>query len=330
MSLVEGHTPDTRRIAEAFVERVREAAPEQVRGAARVLDRLPPARWTLEWFLPWWLGDTFGVDRDITDDIVLGNLFGLAFVRIHDDLVDGELGADPDGDVAADGDGGAAAGAEALAALMYDEAIGAYRRRFGPMSQVWDRLERYVAEWRSTTLTAGPASDRTVARDGPDVERLAMRGAPLKIGAFAVCELGGTLGRFAEIERALDHALTALVAYDHLCDWEADIAAGRWNAFVAANSTLPQPAENADRLRAAMFVTLLTGDAVAAWSARIAGELAAAIAAVDRLGIARLDEHLCDYAARTAQQGAMLQRRYHDAAKLAGSLLAGRWEVPLR
>jgi hypothetical protein len=258
---------------------VREAAPEQVRGAARVLDRLPPARWTLEWFLPWWLGDTFAWTAT-SPTTSCSQPVRLAFVRIHDDLVDGELGADPDGDVAADGMRRGCR-AEALAALMYDEAIartgaGSVRcRRCGT-------LERYVAEWRSTTLTAGrratgpsPATDPMSS--ACDARRAAEDRRLRRVRAR------GTLGRFAEIERALDHALTALVAYDHLCDWEADIAAGRWNAFVAANSTLRQPAENADRLRAAMFVTLLTGDAVAAWSARIAGELAAAIAAVDRL-----------------------------------------------
>ena len=57
----------------------------------RVLDRISSSGWTLEWRLPRWLGDAFGLQSDVSRALVLANVYGLGYVRLQDDLVDGDL-----------------------------------------------------------------------------------------------------------------------------------------------------------------------------------------------------------------------------------------------
>ena len=72
-----------------------------------------------------------------------------------------------------------------------------------------------MTEWRAATdVRAGSLG-------------LPSRGAPLKISAFATSLIARDTNRFPLLEGCLDHALTAMVLYDHFCDWREDLAAGR-------------------------------------------------------------------------------------------------------
>ena len=64
---------------------------------------------------------------------------------------------------------------------------------------------------------------------------------------------------------AVDHMLTAQVLLDHLDDWPADLAAGRFNAFVAFVSDLPQTSQNRDANRRHVLGEFFLGEAGAAY-----------------------------------------------------------------
>jgi hypothetical protein len=290
---------DTAGVSAAYLRRVREICPDHVQVATRLLERLPPERWMLEWHLPWWLGNAFGLDREVAREVVLSNVLGLGSIRLQDDLADREVAPR---DVVA---------ARTLSAVLYDAALEPYRSRLPSGSEFWAHLQTRMTEWRAAS-----------GEDG----RLAARGAPLKISAFAVCLLTDRVDLYATVDGSLDEALEALVLYDHVADWQADLDAGRWNAFVADLSEGAQvPAERA-RHRGAVLVAMMTTDAIAVHVGRIEAGLLRAADLVDTLGVPvpPLATHLRRFARQVGEQGREVQAHYRDLGDRAAELLLGR------
>jgi hypothetical protein len=292
---------DVERIAAAFERRVEAACPDERDLAVRTLRRLTPANWTLEWYLPWWLGHAFGLDPVVAAEIVLSNVLGLVSIRLQDDLLDGDVAAD---DVR---------GATRLGAALFDEAVAAYRPRFDAASPFWPFLERSMAEWRRASAGDSP-------QHGADLPR---RGAPLKVAGYATCLLAGRPDRWELVDRCLDHALVALVRYDQVVDWEEDLVADRWNAFVATVSPLPQSPANRDRNRSAVLASLLTRVVVADEFAAVRAEAVRAARLAAELGCPPLAAYLSRYAERTAAQGAEIEAHYRGVAERATTLMFG-------
>jgi hypothetical protein len=304
------HELDIAAVSSKYRRSVEHVCPEHLPLALRVLERLEPERWTLEWYLPWWLGRAFGLDAVTAIDLVLSNVLGLASIRLQDDLADGEV--EP-ADVAA---------SRVLSAALYRSALEPYRSRFPGASPFWRHLAGTMSTWEGAThLATGPVDGSWTPLGGTATVALAAPGAPLKIPAYAVCLLTDRTEAFPALDRALDHALAGLVLYDHIGDWRADLEAGRWNAFVATVSHLPQDPASRDRNRVGVQLAMLTSDAVAGYVARITSELWAAATAFQTLGLAPAADHLRASASSIEAQGATWQAHYEDLAELAGRLL---------
>jgi len=262
-------------------------APLELRG------RLAPERWKLEWHLPWWVGRSFGLDAALCHELSVSSVLGLAAIRLRDDIADGELDrADP------------ATAAEWSEALL-DAALESYRARLPSSSEFWPFVAAVLAP-------DGPAALASVS-DGAD---LARRGAPLKVPAFAVCQLADRSDAFPTLARCLDHALTALVLYDHAADWEADLAAGRANAFTDGRS------------REELLVALLSDDVVRPYFARIATALARAAELAGALAVGPLAQHICDLAERFALDSEALAAHYSAVGDRAAALFGTAQERP--
>jgi hypothetical protein len=297
----DGSELDIADVSAEYVRVVSAAAPRHAGLALRVLDRLSPSRWVLEWYLPWWLGKAFGLDRGASREIVLSNLLGLASIRLRDDLADGEV---VEGDRTA---------AEELGDALYAAALAPYRVRFDARSPFWGGLDARMTEWRAAVAL----------NDGSDAMNLAARGAPLRISSLAVCLLAGRPEAVAPLDRCLEHALEALVLYDHFGDWEADLDSGRRNAFVAATSAGPQLPGTRDRHRSATFVAIMTTDAVTHYFARIDEGLLQSAAIADTLHppVPPLSAHLRRFAAELREQAVTIRGHYHELADQAAKLL---------
>ena len=294
------------RVLAAYEQRAAAICPEEMALAARSVRRLMPPNWTLEWYLPWWLGHAFELDASVAEDIVVSNVLGLVSIRLQDDLYDGELGSE---DVA---------GARRLSAALFDEAVAVYRRRFHATSPFWAFLERSMAEWRRASAGDG-------AQRGAD---LPGRGAPLKVAGFATCLLAGRVDRWEVLDHCLDHALTALVRYDQVRDWEDDLRAGRWNAFVAGVSPDPQTSANRGRIRSAVLAEMMTHGVVAAEFGRVQADAVRAARLAAELGSPPLAAYLSNYADRTSAQGAEIETHYRSAADRAATLMFGMASRP--
>jgi hypothetical protein len=275
-----------------------------------VLDRLDPARWTLEWHLPWWLGHAFGLRSEVAFELVVSDVLGLASIRLEDDLADGDVAAV---DITS---------TQALRRILYDEALRPYHDRFDRDDPFWERIDAWMGEWRRGVRDDG--RDSTDADDPKAaVRRLAMRATPLRIPAYAVCALAGRLGDYETIDRCLDHALAALVLYDHLVDRADDLEAGRWNALVAAVSPLPQTLEHRERNRVALEVALMTSGAADELGRRIEEGFDEAAKVSVPLGCPPLTAYLSESGARARRQSLEVDAHYRGVADEATRLLFG-------
>lgn len=278
----------------AFERRVIEVCPEQQSLARALIERLPPSRWTLEWYLPWWLGYAFGLEADVARELVLSNVLGLGSIRLQDDLADGEVApADVEG-------------AGILSAALYDAALEPYRVWFTPASSFWGELDRRMTAWR-----------RNAAED------LAARGAPLHVSAMAASLLGGKSGVDPSLVACLDRALEALVRYDHVSDWESDLDAGRWNVFIAAVSSGPQTRAARERHRIAVRVALMTSSVADEQFLLIRDALleAAVLATKVEPSIPPLTRYLRSFSAEVEAWGLAFATHYRSLGDRAARLL---------
>ena len=299
---------DTSAFFEIYRARAAASGVDAMPMALRLWERLDPAHWSLEWYLPVWLGDAFGLSRDVSSQIAMSNVLGLASIRLRDDLDDGEV------------DGAGVAAAEALSAEFYRAALEPYRRLLPDEASFWGHLDRWMAEWRATAREE-PGSE---AGEGSSAWDPASRGAPLKISAFAVCVLASRVRDFPTVEACLDDALAAMVLYDHARDWPEDLAAGRWNAFVATSSSDPQTPEHREGNRASVLAAMLARGSLARYFARIRARLERATATADRLELTELAAYLSGLMATTDREAAVLDARHRRLGTMAASVLFGR------
>jgi hypothetical protein len=293
-------------LSSAYRACVESSCPDALPLAVRLWQRLDPTHWMLEWHLPVWLGDAVGLERGVSSELVLSNVLGLASIRLQDDLADDEVDA---ADLPA---------ARALSAALYNAALDVYRHRFSSSSPFWPRLETWMREWRSADQRAIPAPTD-----------LARRGAPLKISAFAVCLLAGRRALFGTVDACLDHALAAMVMYDHVCDWQEDLAAGRWNAFVARYGSHLQQPVNAAANRSSVLAAMMARRAVADQFALIGVELERAARSAAELGSEPLMAYLDSLAVKLGQEANLREQRYAGLGDAALALVFGNELAPI-
>lgn len=297
--------PEALRVA--YVRHVADHCPSTMPLAVSLWERIGPRQWTLEWHLPRWLGDSLGLDRAVSTELVLSNILGLGSLRLQDDLLDDEIGQ------------GDRADATALSAVLYAAAVDIYRCQLSARSRFWAELELRMAEWRAASSEA-----ESVRLDAGGTAQLAARGAPLKLCAFAVCELAGRLDLLPAIESCLDETLSAMVLYDHAMDWQADLDAGRWNAFVAAWAEGPARSQDLDRTRANVYVAMMARGAVSRYFGQIHAAYARAIDVAATLAIPELTDYLRSQVANIDGQGKCLEWRYSELGNQAAApMLAG-------
>lgn len=294
---------DVQRIAAACERRLAARCPRDVDLAVRTLARLTPDRWTLEWHLPRWLAASLGLDGRLADELVQSNVLGLVAIRLEDDLLDGEVSPSDLG------------AARRICAAAFDDALDVYRRRLPASSPFWPMLDRTMAAWR--------LESRRI--EGPG--ELAALGAPLKAAAFGICLLATRPDAWPRLERCLELALSALVRYDHISDWEADLAAGRGNAFVANISARPGRAGPGAQ-SAATLLALLTTDVARHEFAAIEADARSAARIAESLAVAPLSAFLMRYADEVASEGAKIATHYHEVAQRATSSIFGNAPRP--
>lgn len=242
MSVPPLNASEIRALGEDFRRIVAQVCPARLELAEQTLARVPPLRWSLEWFLPCWLGQTYDLAGATIRAFTLSNILGLVAIRLKDDITDGDM---PAADVAA--------GLE-LADGLERAALEIYQPYFSPGAPFWQHTAGLLKKWRAATDRVNRlqlADFRVMWDDASDAATCtAQLGAPLKISARAVWELTQGERAFEPLDQLLDSVSSAAVLHDHAVDWDADLRACRWNFFVAAISPLPQNRERENENRA--------------------------------------------------------------------------------
>ena len=283
----------------AFEAAVLEVSAPDIAVARSVRVCIGPDRYALEWHLSWWIGRAWGVAPEICAQLSLGNVVGLAALRLRDDLEDGEVGAEN------------AVAARRLSDGLLQAALAIYGALFPPASPLWPRLDAWLAEWHDATRAGASVAGAT---------HLAARAAPVKASAYGACLIGGRGEAFSLIEGGLDSALQAMVLFDHLVDWQQDTQAKRWNAFVAhacgGSAGRSQPPRVRDVYRA-----LLSQDVVGTYGDEIDTHMRRAVALMSDLDVPALEHHLVELNDQMKVHAQALRNLYLDLAGRTTSLL---------
>jgi hypothetical protein len=198
----------------------------------QLLDHIAPPHWTVEWYLPQWLGNAYDLPAEATHALILANVYGLGYIGLQDALADGEI------------DAGERTVKVCLSSAFYQLWIQQYVQCFPASSPFWQQHNHFMHQWWVATLESAKEPDCDFQSFiNQSYLQLAWRGAPLKI-----CCVGAQLLARREVDlkpllAAIDHLLAAAVLLDHERDWQADLADGRYNAFIHFASPLPQVAQ---------------------------------------------------------------------------------------
>jgi hypothetical protein len=288
--------------------------------ALHLLDRIAPPAWTVEWYLPQWLGDAYDLPPEATHALILANVYGLGYIGTQDSLIDGER------------DKQSEAGQEekqrtitlCLATALQQLWIQQYRDTFPAGSPFWQYFSAFMHQWLAATLASNsqPTTDfQTFVSES--YLQLAWRGAPLKI-----CCAGATLLARREVNltpllAAIDSLLAAAVLLDHQQDWQDDLADGRYNAFVHFASPLPQSAQERMANRQRVLKKIVLNRATAPYFDLVQKHLYHAIHHTDAAGCPQLNTHIQEFSAEISAYQEQQSSNIAAIVKRTGQLLFG-------
>jgi hypothetical protein len=267
-----------------FHARLHHLPDESARIGEKLISKLSPPRWTLEWYLPQWLAATFGLDEAVADDLVLANLFGLCFIGLQDHLTDDEVTPNFRHDALLLGTALHHWWLEQNALICRDDPL------------FWENFSRIMQEWWRATAVSNvqPIGDfNSVLHNSWQL--LAHRASPLKVCCVAVTRRSKCTELLVPLEESLDHLHIAAVLLDHAQDWMDDLSAGRYNAFVHHISPGNQSPENRAKHERRVMETLWFGEGNDAYFSCAHENLDLAMAAADAVGCTPYSEYISNY-----------------------------------
>lgn len=292
------HDGDRAAVAGEFEDALRRLPPEMAQAGRALVERIATPNWALEWGLPRWLGGALDLPEDSIAALVVSNAFGLATVRLIDDLVDGEL------------DPGQREGMMLLATALHGEWLRRYGRLFGGASLFWEFQQQATLDWLGATDPVDvPPQDLFASAEPDALLWLARRGAPLRLCGVGACLLGSREATIPVVEAAVNRLLVAGVLLDHAHDWADDLRAGRYNALVAYYDP-QQGVQPGEAGRRAVLEALLLGDGGQAYFSIIEGQVQAAREAASEIPCPELAGYLDWFSARTTEYGRGLAAAY--------------------
>lgn len=249
-SSLEHLDPVMHSIAARTLEALAQLPDDAARLGSQLLVKLSPPQWQLEWWLPRWLGNSYGLPPDVTETLILANVTGLLFICLQDQLADEGV---PPADLSA---------AICLGTALHGQWLRCYHPHFEATAPFWGAFDDIMAQWMHALAVSNRMPDVDFAtllqcEPGP----LAHRAAPLKVCCAAAAYLARRADLLPPLAATLDHLHVAAVLLDHAHDWQDDLQAGRYNAFVHFASPAPQTLERRELNRQRVYEELFLGQA---------------------------------------------------------------------
>lgn len=258
-------------LKEEFLSEIKSFSPELVEAGHILLNCIAaPSYIVQEWSLPRWVGDLFGLPTEVTWKLIFSNVCGLAFVRITDDLADGDYRPtsshsqksgskkrDSSDQLMTENTKKKVKKSELQDSILLGAALHhiwmmQYHHLFSEIqmgdqasdvsaARFWKYFNKYMGQWfRASSNRCQHIKRPFHSFTESDFMRLAERGAPLKICCAAACLIAGREGDIDLITSAVDQLMVGCILLDHIWDWKEDLDGNRYNTFVAYCSDLPQ------------------------------------------------------------------------------------------
>lgn len=287
------------------------AAPLAIAGH-RILDQISTPNWKLEWFLPRWLGNSFGLSPDVIQRLILGNVLGLAFTRLVDDFVDDEdQVADPVTTIC-------------LATLLYHLAIKRYRELININPRFWDEVDEYLAQWANAIYVSNRSPERGYrSLRQNNFRSLAQLGAPLKICCVAICSLSNQELAMHDLLLSIDHYVISAILLDHFKDWQDDVRANRYNLFVDHITLGLEELRTGEGLRQHVLQAILNSEELSQYFTMILKHAQVAKLYASKVPCIELEQHLNSFHQQVFVYGDRLNEGIENVLLRAGQQFFG-------
>lgn len=237
---------DTGAATSALVQGVTRITPMLEDAARDLVRRITTHNWTLEWGMPRWIGEALHLPVSTIDGLSVANAHMLAYIRLADDLADGDARSD----------------SVPLSIAVYHRWVQSWLQLFAGRSPrdaeiFWNYFDAHLSHWLASTLDS--AAGREPSNAG--YNNLPERGAALRIVCGGACVLAAHMDALPLFERATDNLMVSVVLLDDYFDWAQDLDAGRHNTFVAWCSEHPQTEANRATNRRVVLRQLCLGNA---------------------------------------------------------------------
>ncbi|OXM14468.1 hypothetical protein [Paenibacillus herberti] len=183
----------------------------------------------MTYLLPIWVGEEAGIPASLSRDFAVGSVYMMLHYFLLDDVMDGEeMDFGPKASLAA-------------GQLLHTMFVERYGRHFNGSAGLWNYYYSYTEQWSTAVSQEGIRQAEPRNAIG-----LALKSAPVKIGAAAAWLAAGKPERIPVAEQAVELALASLQLADDWADWQEDLTAGeeRSNAFLTlARRALDLPEE---------------------------------------------------------------------------------------
>ncbi|UCF62391.1 MAG: hypothetical protein JSV37_06745 [Anaerolineaceae bacterium] len=277
-----------------------------------ILDKISAPNWTLEWFLPRWLGNSFGLSPDVIRALTLSNVLGLAFLRLVDDQVDGE-------NQVAD-----SVTTVSLATRLYHLAFQPYRELMMDLPQFWDQAGKYLAQWTNAIFASTRPPQESLRDFSQDhYQLLAQLGAPLKICCLAAWSLSNQQLDLQNLLLSIDHYVIGAVLLDHYKDWQNDLHAHRHNLFVNHVLQGDKTLLTQDELQSLVQEAFLRVEVLDSYFSIILKQVQTAQAYASKVRCNELEQHLHSFHQQIALHADGLIQSIEDVIRLAGQKVFG-------
>jgi hypothetical protein len=171
--------------------------------------------------LPFWLGPSLAVDRDICCKIAVAGVFKFFYFLVQDAVMDA-------------GPGEYRADLLPLGNLFLCDFISHYRELFPNDSLFWQSLRQYFQEWaHSTRWERELFWTKHQLMTAHDLKIIAHKAAPVKIINAAMALLSGRPEAIGPLDTMIDAVLVSAQLLDDCADWREDLKNGNCTYFLS-------------------------------------------------------------------------------------------------
>jgi hypothetical protein len=299
-------------VRQAYQLALQDLAAPLAEAGQRTLDQISSPNWTLEWFLPRWLGDSYNLPTHTTQELMLGNVLGLGFLRLVDGLIDDENRvAGP-------------ATTISLATLFYHLALRHYHLLLQSHPDVMDAVDDYLRQWANaihSSNTGFTGGFRALKQD--QFQSLAQLGAPLKICCVVACSLARQEHVQEDLLLCIEHYVISAVLLDHFKDWQEDLRAGRDNIFVDAITQGFKEPLSGEQLRKRVFEAILTGGGPQGYFSIILEHAQIAQVQASKSSCTELEDYLNSFYMKIAAHAHRFEQDIEKVLRRAGQQVFG-------